>query len=94
MEQQPVRRGRELLAAALERTGVKKFRLEQEMDVGGGLVSRWLKGERTPGLAEAKYLERRFGIPVEEWLTPSELEAIERASAASDRPSATGTNDA
>lgn len=72
---------------------MKKFRLEQEMDIGGGLVSRWLNGERTPGLAEAKYLEKRFAIPVEEWLTAEEIAALERVEVAADRPSSTGTDD-
>jgi len=65
---------------------VKKFRLELEMDVARGIVSRWLNGERTPGLAEAKYLEKRFNIPAEEWLTRDELDALERVVIAPERP--------
>lgn len=87
------RRGPELLAAALKGAGVKKFRLEVEMDVARGLVSRWLNGERTPGLAEAAYIEKRFAIPASAWLTNGELEALDKVEAAADHtPSLTGTD--
>jgi hypothetical protein len=70
--------GPELLDAALKRTSTPKMRLEQEMNVASGLVYRWISRERTPGLLEAEYLERRFGIPTIEWLTAEQIRDLGR----------------
>lgn len=50
-----------------------RLQLEIDMKIGSGLVSRWISRERVPGLAEATYLQRRFGIAVEDWLSAREI---------------------
>lgn len=61
--------GPALLAAALEREGIRCADLERDLGIpGNGLVTRWLKKQRRPGLELAIKLERRLGIPVESWI--------------------------
>lgn len=65
--------GPALLAAAMEREGLRNADLERDLGIeGNGLVTRWLKGQRRPGLDLAVKIERRLGIPVESWLEPAE----------------------
>lgn len=71
--------GPALLAAALEREGIRCADLERDLGIGGnGLVTRWLKKQRRPGLELAIKLERRLGIPVESWV--DDIDSSERDS--------------
>jgi len=60
--------GAQQLAAALERAEWSQQQLEQRLGVTRGLVSRWLSGERRPGLEHALELERLLKIPAKTWL--------------------------
>jgi len=61
--------GPDLLAKAIEKEGITLADLERDLGIeGNGLITRWLKKQRRPGLDLAVKLERRLGIPVESWI--------------------------
>ncbi|GAC1597805.1 MAG: hypothetical protein NVS3B20_20350 [Polyangiales bacterium] len=62
--------GPKLLADALARNGVSQRDLERDLVVAKGLVSRWISGERCPGLDEAIAIRDRFGVSVDDWAAP------------------------
>lgn len=46
------------------------------IDVGAGLVSRWLYGDRKPGRAHSATLHQRLGIPASAWDEPASVEFV------------------
>ncbi len=61
--------GPALLESAIQREKLCNAELERQLGIEKtGLVSRWLSGERTPGLALAIKLRDRLGIPVDSWV--------------------------
>jgi predicted transcriptional regulator len=62
--------GPALLAAELERRGVSRGDLAQELDVSRGVVSVWIRGEGCPGLANAAAIRdwSEGRIALEAWL--------------------------
>lgn len=68
-------KGSQLLKAALATRGMRLFRLEQEMQIARGLVTRWINGERRPRLEQALILEQRFQIPPSSWLEATQPDA-------------------
>lgn len=66
-----------LLKAAMAREGLSNADLERAVDAeGSGLITRWLKGDRRPGLQHAVKLRDLLAIPVDSWLDPDERIAI------------------
>jgi transcriptional regulator with XRE-family HTH domain len=63
--------GQRLLAEAIAANGWTQGELARRLKAPRGIVCRWLKGERTPGLGYALALQRETGVPVESWLVPS-----------------------
>lgn len=64
--------GPSLLRQRLASSGTSQRSLEKRLGVSGGIVSRWLAGERTPNLDSALMLEDMLGIPVRVWSTVDE----------------------
>ena len=60
-------RGPGMLVAAMERAQLSSRDVAELFLVNDSTVSRWLTGERTPGLEMAVAIERRLGVPVEAW---------------------------
>ena len=73
--------GARLLAEALKASSptITQRKVERDLDVASGLVTRWLKGTRKPDIDAAVALERMFGIPPAAWTV--EDPAAERVSA-------------
>lgn len=67
-------RGPELLKAALAAREWSQGQLERELEallgekVGDGIVSKWTKGKRVPGLEYALAMERLLGVPAASWV--------------------------
>lgn len=61
--------GPEMLKAKLAERAWSQGDLERELGSADGLVSKWCRGIRTPGLEYALALERLLGIPAISWTT-------------------------
>lgn len=70
--------GGELLRKALEEAGVSQVKLEGELDVASGLVTRWINGQRVPSLEQAIVMRDKYGVPVDAWVQ-SENHATRKA---------------
>jgi plasmid maintenance system antidote protein VapI len=66
--------GPELLKKALDDRQMTQGQLRRRIGAPTGAISRWIRGERRPGLNMAVRLERELGIPVDAWsAAPSDL---------------------
>ena len=64
------RDGAAALASKLAELGWTQTRLEQELNLPRGIVSRWLDRTRKPGVTNALLLESSIGIPASLWIVP------------------------
>ena len=62
--------GAAALASKLAELGWTQTRLEQELNLPRGIVSRWLNRTRKPGVTNALLLESAIGIPAALWALP------------------------
>lgn len=59
--------GARLLWAAMRREGLTQRALRTQLDLGGGVIGRWLRGDRVPDGASRGKLFERFRIKPQSW---------------------------
>lgn len=64
--------GPKLLRKYLETTGQTQVDLARVTRLDQGMISRWVRGDRRPGLDNAELLERLTGgaVPATAWMKP------------------------
>lgn len=65
---EPSRDPKKKLVDALRVRGWSQGELERRLGVADGLVSKWTRGVRRPGLDYAFAIERLLGIPAALWI--------------------------
>ena len=56
-----------LLSRRMSERQISQRQLEKTLGLSQGIVSRWLHGQRTPGLRAAIAIETLLDIPVTSW---------------------------
>lgn len=67
--------GPALLRRYLRETKQKPADLSRATGIDEGAISRWLRGERRPGLDNADLLEQHTGVPAKAWASSRRKQA-------------------
>jgi transcriptional regulator with XRE-family HTH domain len=68
-------RGSRGLARVIARKKLSQGDVRRAVSAPAGLVSRWLSGERKPGVMFASRLRAIYGIPIEDWFEEDDEDA-------------------